>query len=486
MEALGELVAETRGELPPRIHGIAIDSRHVRSGYLFVAIRGENSSGEDFIGHALRNGATCLMLEAGASVPDGVPAIMVRDARAASGVAASAFYGNPGLEVPVVAVTGTNGKTTFTYLMESILKETGMVPGVIGTVDYRLGPKRWPSGLTTPDPVTLQRTMREMVDHGAGAIVMEASSHALEQKRPWGTHIRCAVFTNLTRDHLDYHRGMEAYFKAKQRLFLDYTPGVSVINVDDPYGRKLYSMARGEKISYALKNEAAIRPRELVIGLHGIDMAIELYGKTIEISSRLFGRFNACNILAATSAAFSLGVPAHAIQKGISMLESVPGRMERICPESRVLAFVDYAHTPDAVKRVLEEVRAMAPERVITVIGCGGERDTGKRPLMGSIATRLSDLTIFTSDNPRSEDPHKIIEDMLEEVRSDSVTPRGAYEVLADRKEAIFYGVSMAEPGDLIVVLGKGHEAYQLARGQKIPFDDRKVLKEALGERGPC
>ena len=515
LRALGDLLLERRGALPERIKGVSIDSRDVRPGFLFVAIRGEQKSGEEYVTQAIEKGASCIMIEGrtrpaspnGRSLSSptrfsafpfsGDRAIMiVTDAKKAAGIAASAFYGNPTLECPVVAVTGTNGKTTFTYLMEAILREAGLNPGIIGTVNYRMANKSWPSGLTTPDPVTLQRMLREMIEDGADAVVMEASSHALEQKRLWGSRIKCAVFTNMTRDHLDYHKTMDNYFLAKQRLFLDYRPDMSVFNIDDPYGHLLYLRARGKRISYSLIHEATIRPKDLVLDINGIDLVLDLYGKTLHISSRLFGRFNCYNILAALSASFSLGIPSSAIQNGVYQCQNIPGRMERISLDPSIYAFVDYAHTPDAVERVLREVKRLVPKgRVITVVGCGGDRDRGKRPLIGYVSTRLSDLTIFTSDNPRSEDPLNIIDDMLGGVHSDDVPyclprlstfPRKEYRVIVDREEAIRVSVAQARPGDVILVLGKGHEQYQLIDGRKNPFDDRKILKEALEENSLC
>ena len=496
LRTLGPLLIGVKGELPTHIKGIALDSRAVKKGFLFIAMKGEHTSGERFIEQALKKGATCIMVEKDGDKARQAPSVVVvEDIRKSAGIAASTFYGEPTAQVPVVAVTGTNGKTTFTYLMETILREAGLSPGVIGTVSYRLGEREWPSSLTTPDPVTLQKTMREMVTGGADIILIEASSHALAQKRLWGSRIKCAVFTNMTRDHLDYHKTMDNYFLAKQSLFLDYGPEISAFNIDDPYGHILYLRAKGKKITYSLEHEATINPTELLVDLNGIDMVLDLYGKSINISSRLLGRFNVYNILAAISASLCLGIPSSAIQKGIYECQYIPGRMERICEESPVIAFVDYAHTPDAVERVIREVKGFAPGRVITVIGCGGERDAGKRPLMGYIPTRLSDLTIFTSDNPRSEDPLKIIGDMLEGLRQEdvsiqlprlSILPQRPYKVIVDREEAIRSAINEAHPGDTVLVLGKGHETYQLIGGKKRYFDDRKIVKDSLKERGLC
>ncbi|OCC14748.1 UDP-N-acetylmuramoylalanyl-D-glutamate--2, 6-diaminopimelate ligase [Dissulfuribacter thermophilus] len=485
VRGLGDLVVSIHGELPPDIKGIAIDSRQVRQGYLFVAIRGERSSGEEYIEHAVRNGANMVILPEGAGIPKYISSILSRDTKACAGIAASLFYGNPTESCPVVAVTGTNGKTTFTYLMEAILKEAGLRPGVIGTVNYRLGSLSWPAPLTTPDPVTLQRTIREMITNGADSIIMEASSHALDQKRLWGSKIRCAVFTNMTRDHLDYHKTMDNYFLAKQSLFSDYCPEVSVFNIDDPYGKTMYLHSRGESITYAIDNEADIRPKKLNIDINGIYMAIDLYGKTVSITSELIGKFNVYNILAAVSAAISMEIPSHAIQMGIAKCRNIPGRMERVASDSSIMAFVDYAHTPDAVERILKEISLLGPRRVITVLGCGGDRDRGKRPLMGAIASRLSDIAVFTTDNPRSEDPLRIIDDMLHGV-SDRDRMRESIKVIPDREEAIFWAIEQAKTGDAVLVLGKGHETCQIIDNQKIYFDDRVILKRALEEKLSC
>lgn len=486
VRGLGDLVVSIHGELPEDIKGVAIDSRQVRQGYLFVAIRGERISGEEYIEQAVRNGAIMVILPEGAGIPQYIASILSRDTKACAGIAASLFYGIPTYNCPVVAVTGTNGKTTFTYLMEAILREAGLRPGVIGTVNYRLGSLSKPAPLTTPDPVTLQRTIREMIANGADSIIMEASSHALDQKRLWGSKIRCAVFTNMTRDHLDYHKTMENYFLAKQSLFSDYCPEVSVFNVDDPYGKTMYLHSRGETITYAIDNEADIRPKELNIDINGIYMTIDLYGKTVSFTSELIGKFNVYNILAAVSAAISMEIPSHAIQMGIAKCRKIPGRMERVATnDSSIMAFVDYAHTPDAVERILKEIGLLGPRRVICVLGCGGDRDRGKRPLMGAIASRLSDIAVFTTDNPRSEEPLRIIDDMLHGV-GQMDWMRESIKVIPDREEAIFWAVKQAKTGDAVLVLGKGHETCQIIDNQKVYFDDRVVLKRALEERLAC
>jgi len=495
LKSLGDLVLEVSEELPTGFKGVAIDSRAVEKDFLFIAIRGEKGSGEDFLDHAVGRGATCVMIpgDGESRKPRGsVPYIVARDTRAASGIAASLFYDNPTMDVPVIAVTGTNGKTTFTYLIESILSCAGWNPGVIGTVNYRLGRESRPSALTTPDPVTLQSTMRGMVDQGAGAIILEASSHALDQKRLWGSKIGCAVFTNMTRDHLDYHKTMDNYFLAKRRLFTDFWPGISIFNIDDPYGYLLYQDVSGRKMAFSLEDDSAIRPKRLSIGRNGIEMVLDLYGRAVPIESKLHGRFNAYNILAAVVTALGLGVSADAIRAGVYQCRHIPGRMERIHPGSGIMAFVDYAHTPDAVERILMEVKALSPKRIITVLGCGGDRDPGKRPMMGFIASRLSDVSIFTSDNPRSEDPVKIITDMLSGLNDPGDTllfqrlcdlSQGLVEVIPDRKDAIGLAAKMAQPGDAILVLGKGHETYQLIGNKRYPFDDRAILKRAIEEK---
>lgn len=493
LDALGPLLVSVEGELPKYINGIAIDSRKVKENFLFIVMKGEQTSGEKFIEEAIKKGATCIMAEKDptfqASVP---PLIKVKEIRKAAGITSSLFYGEPTTRIPLVAVTGTNGKTTFTYLMEAILRNAGLNPGIIGTVNYRLGDYKWPSSLTTPDPVTLQKTMMEMVSRGADIILVEASSHALAQNRLWGSRIKSAVFTNMSRDHLDYHKTMDQYFLAKQSLFLDYGPEISVINIDDPHGHMIYLNTKGEKITYSIQRRATVHPSKLVVNKNGIEMTVELYGKPLDISSRLFGTFNAYNILAAISTALSLGIPSSAIQEGISKCRYIPGRMERICEDSPVMAFVDYAHTPDAVERVLRQVREFALGRVITVIGCGGERDVGKRPLMGYLSTRLSDLTIFTTDNPRSEDPLKILGDMVDGVSGESISPhlsnlpKRSYKIIPDREEAIRSAIEEALPGDTVLVLGKGHETYQQIGDKKVFFDDRKVVRESLKEKGLC
>jgi UDP-N-acetylmuramoyl-L-alanyl-D-glutamate--2,6-diaminopimelate ligase len=410
---------------------------------------------------------------------------VVDDARLALALLAAAFYGNPSDDMQVVGITGTNGKTTTAYLIASIFDAAGIRCGLLGTVGYRIGHEIREATRTTPEAPEVQRLLREMVDRGCGACAMEVSSHALTLRRVDGMRFAAAVFTNLTRDHLDFHAGMDAYFQAKRRLF-EMLPNdaFSIINLDDPRGASLADSAP-RPVTYAINRPADIVPGPLSFALEGLTFDVRTPRGTVHVRSSLVGRPNVYNILAAVAAATALGLSFGAIEKGVAALRGVPGRFEVVSlAKDGVTVVVDYAHTDDALRNLLETARPLASGRLITVFGCGGDRDRTKRPLMGAVAGRLSDLIVVTSDNPRSEDPGRIMEEIRRGITPDTRRDT-AQRILsiADRRDAISKAIELARPGDLVLIAGKGHEKYQVVGNQVLPFDDVAVAREALGRR---
>ena len=481
-----------RGLVPdgdPRIDGlvtgIAYDSRAVQPGHVFVALRGQHADGLSFVPVAIERGATAVVAEGPAPEGTAVAWTMVKDARLALAVLAAEFYGHPSRELQVVGITGTNGKTTTAHLVASIFEAAGMSCGVLGTVAYRIGTQVLEATRTTPEAPDVQALLREMVARGCAAAAIEVSSHALSLRRVDETTFAAAVFTNLTRDHLDFHEDMESYFQAKRRLFdmlSRDTP--SVLNLDDPRGPALAEFL-GRPVTYAINRAADITPGPLSYSLDGLDFDVRTPRGALHVRSKLVGRPNVYNILAAVSTGVALGLPFDAIERGLRNLSGVPGRFELAsAPKDDVTVVVDYAHTDDALRNVLETVRPLARGRLITVFGCGGERDRPKRPLMGAVAGRLSDLIIVTSDNPRGEDPNRIIEEILRGITPD--TRRDSAQRLLtepDRRAAIAKAIALARPGDLVLIAGKGHEKYQMVGARALPFDDVAVAREALGKR---
>lgn len=472
------------------IAAIAFDSRLVKPGAIFFALRGVNADGARFAPQAIANGAIAVVAETAAPAGVSVPWIQVPNARAAMADAAAAFYRNPSEELALVGITGTNGKTTTSYVLASIFEAAGVKCGRIGTIGYQVGGREIDAARTTPEAPELQRMLRDMVTGGCGACVMEVSSHALALRRADSLRFAAGVFTNLTRDHLDFHGDMESYFVAKRRLFEILPDGaVGVINADDRRGADLVAAAR-RPVTYAIDAPADVRPGPLSFSLEGLAFDVRTPRGTLHVTSALVGRPNAYNILAAAAAAMALDLPFSAIERGISQLQHVPGRFQVVSGAADdVRVIVDYAHTDDALKNLLETARPLATARVITVFGCGGDRDRTKRPLMGAVAARLSDLVIVTSDNPRSEEPARIIE----EIQRGIVTPadrlgakgtKGTPSIaIVDRREAIERAIRDARPGDLVLIAGKGHEKYQVIGDRTLPFDDVEVARAALGRR---
>lgn len=466
------------------VRRLTADSRQVAPKTLFVALRGVHTDGHHFLGDALDRGATVLVVEEFPAAlqervqQTGCTVVQVPNSRQAFGLLASAYYGHPGRHLRLIGITGTNGKTTTSYIIESILQAAGKAVGVIGTVSYRLGTATLPASHTTPDALELHQLLAQMVEANLDYAVMEVSSHALDQERVWGCRFEAAVFTNLSRDHYDYHGTAEAYFAAKARLFQDLPAVWHVLNLDDAYGQRLLSMSRARLLTYGLEGEATCKPSAVHHALDGIRFTLSTTKGQLEITSPLVGRHNVYNLLAGIAVAIALDIDAEAITQGIAQLHRVPGRLERVEGGQDFAVFVDYAHTPDALEQVLQLVQAETTGRLITVFGCGGDRDPGKRPLMGQVATRLSDYTIITSDNPRTEDPQHIIDEIITGVHS-----AADYVALPDRQEAIAHAIAMAQPCDTVVIAGKGHEDYQILGQTRRHFDDCAVAQAALARR---
>ena len=457
---------------PVAVSGLAFDTRAVTPGALFFCVPGLTVDGHAFAGEAIERGAAALVVER--ELPLAVPQIVVGDAHEAMGLAADVFFDRPTSELDVVGVTGTNGKTTTTFLLFAALAASGRRPGLVGTIEGRVGGERRAFPGTTPAAIDLQHTFREMVDAGDRSCAIEASSHASQQRRLVGTRFAALVFTNLSQDHLDYHETMDSYFDAKRRLFVE--PDVddrrppAVVNVDDPWGVRLADELRvlgGELVTFGLEGD--VRAEAVEVGSTGSTFTVD----GLAFSTRLRGRFNVSNALGVVAAGRVLGLEDDAIRRGIEHVTGVPGRFEAVDEGQPFAVVVDYAHTPEGLANVLGEARVFAAGRVICVFGCGGDRDRGKRPLMGEIATRLGDLAVVPSDNPRSEDPNAIIDEI---VAGAAETP----EIEPDRAAAIELALDAAREGDVVVIAGKGHELGQEIAGRTIPFDDREVARDLL------
>jgi UDP-N-acetylmuramoyl-L-alanyl-D-glutamate--2,6-diaminopimelate ligase len=465
------------------VTGIEYDSRRVKPGTLFFAIQGAESDGHNFITSALESGAVGIVSERQA--PEGLTLRWVRVAkiRRALATAARAFYGNPDSHLSIIGITGTNGKTTTAFLIDSILRAAGLVTGLFGTIEYRVAARVLTAPNTTPESREILSYFSELVRADAKAAVMEVSSHALAQERVWGIHFSVAVFTNLTRDHLDYHKDFENYFAAKRRLFEGLgtsPPNLAVINCDDEWGVRLLELPYDRRITYGLASDAQVRAKQFSQGEGKTQATLITPVGRIEIESALIGQANLMNILAATATAVGLGVKPQAVRDGILNLVSVPGRFERIDEGQPFLVIVDYAHTDDALHNVLKTARELTRNCLIVVFGCGGDRDRAKRPLMGEVAGSLSDLPVLTSDNPRSEDPLLIMND----VRVGLQRTGKAYLTEVDRAIAIRRAIEQAREGDVVVLAGKGHETSQIFRDHTERFDDRLVARQILRELG--
>ncbi|MBI4889498.1 MAG: UDP-N-acetylmuramoyl-L-alanyl-D-glutamate--2,6-diaminopimelate ligase [Acidobacteria bacterium] len=465
------------------IEDLEYDSRKVKPGDGFFAFSGARTDGRQFAQEALLRGAVAVFSENEAPAGFEGPWIRVEHARRTMAAMSRRLYGAPDASLAVTGVTGTNGKTTTVFALDSMLRHAGRTTGMVGTILYRVAGKELPAVNTTPDSLDLMRLMDTVRKAGGTHFSFEASSHALALERVSGISFAAAVFTNLTRDHLDFHGTMEEYFEAKQRLFDGAggpPPRVAVINADDEWGRKLRTHPGTERLSYGLRNGAALRATEISAGFDGIRFTIEHAGGRQRIESRLCGLINVYNLTAAFGAGLAVGLSAEEAAAGVAAGEAVPGRFERIDEGQPFLVAVDYAHTDDALKNTISVARALKPKRVITLFGCGGDRDRAKRPLMGQAAAELSDYVVVTSDNPRSEDPLAIINDALVGVRR-TETP---HTVEPDREKAIRKALAEAAPGDVVLLAGKGHETYQVLRDKTIAFDDRAVARQILRSYG--
>ena len=495
-------ILKRTGDLSGAVSGICYDSRQCGENSLFVAIAGLVSDGHDYIPEAIRRGARVIVHEKPYSPGPGIAAVQVSESRRALGILGKNIYGDPSSRLCLVGVVGTNGKTTVTYLLESIFSAAGWSAGVLGTVNYRYGGKVLASPHTTPESLEMHRILREMADDGVSHVVAEVSSHSLDLRRVDDCAFDLGIFTNLTQDHLDYHKTMDNYFVAKQRFFREVLPSGKksagprmAVNGDDPWGRRLLAEVDLPALSYGVDLPCDVRARDVGLSLGGIRAAVETAAGRFQVSSPLVGRFNLYNALAAVTAATALGVPEEAIRRGIAAMKQVPGRLEKIGGPGDPQVFVDYAHTEDALKRVLQNLSGFKKEgRLLTVFGCGGDRDRGKRPRMGRAAAELSDLLLLTSDNPRTEEPMEIIRQIESGIPSEVMrkvppnefagrTPGRHYSVVPDRAAAIAKIIACAGPSDMVLIAGKGHEDYQILGNRRIAFDDRLVAGSALAGR---
>jgi UDP-N-acetylmuramoyl-L-alanyl-D-glutamate--2,6-diaminopimelate ligase len=467
------------------IRQVACDSRKVLPRALFFALHGAKADGNTFIRDAVSRGAAAIASEeaAPAAIPSSVPWIQVRQARKALAVAAANFFSHPAASLQLVAVTGTNGKTTTTSLIDAIVKASGAKTGLFGTIAYHTPLGEYPAPNTTPESVDLQGFLAEIRDAGGKFGVLEASSHSLAMDRLWGCHFATAVFTNLTREHMDYHKTFEDYFAAKKRLFEGTgagAPEVAVLNTDDEYGNRLTGLAK-KTVTYGLESDADITTKKFQLTFNGLTFTAQTPNGKVQVASPLVGRINVYNILAAIGAAQALGLSNEVIEAGIRSLESVSGRFQRIDLGQPYFVVVDYAHTDDALENLIRTARELNPKgRIITLFGCGGGKDRTKRPVMGEVTGRLSDLTILSSDNPRTEDPLKIISDIIVGLQKTA----GKYLIEPDREKAIGVAMDEARAGDIILLAGKGHENYQILADRTLEFDDRDMARRALRERG--
>jgi UDP-N-acetylmuramoyl-L-alanyl-D-glutamate--2,6-diaminopimelate ligase len=474
-------VRQVIGPLDRPVESIAYDSRRVQRNSMFVALRGEQTDGHAFIDQAIEKGASVIVAEREEKNPR-VTCVVVENTRAALADFSANFYRQPARKLKLAAVTGTNGKTTTTFLIKHICESAGLRCGLVGTVRYEIGERILPAIRTTPESLDLQELLAQIVNAGCKAAAMEVSSHALAQERTRGLEWNVAVFTNLTQDHLDFHRTMENYFHAKAKLFAGLanqkkkrTP-VAVVNIDDRYGQQLLDKIdrRIAVITYGMAVRADFRASNYRGDFSGISYQLDARGKSYLVRLPLIGRFNVTNSLAALAAASALGVNLRGAVFSLAKSPQVPGRLELVSAKRQFQVFVDYAHTPDALANVLKTLRELQPRRLMAVFGCGGDRDRQKRPLMGQIADQLADYSIITSDNPRKEDPGAIIAEIEKGFRSNR------YEKILDRTQAIDRAVALAKPRDIVLIAGKGHESYQEFADYTVPFDDIQVARRAI------
>lgn len=468
------------------INNIQYDSRKIQKNDCFVAIKGTKNDGHNFIQNAVSQGAKVIIVQDDTIIPDSfcmhnaIVKIVVPETRKALAIISSNYYNNPSEKLKMIGVTGTNGKTTTTHLIKSILESAGAKVGLVGTIEYKIGKENIPALHTTPESLELNELFNLMLKDGCSYVVMEVSSHALSQSRVDGIEYDAAIFTNLTQDHLDYHGSMEKYFEAKKILFTQIkSNGYAVINNDDRHSSALHDVIKSKSITYGITSAADVRVKDIKYNLKGTTLTITTKKDNFTFLTPLIGRFNIYNILAAFSTGYALGIPHEQIIDGITNVKTVRGRFERIESSKGWTVIIDYAHTPDALENCLRTIQEIMPQqnrgRIVTVFGAGGDRDKSKRPLMGQIAGVYSDIVIVTSDNPRSENPEKIIDDIIQ-----GITRRASVLREVDRRLAIEKAISCAQRGDIILIAGKGHEDYQIIGQEKIYFSDREIVENLL------
>ncbi|HBM74362.1 MAG TPA: UDP-N-acetylmuramoyl-L-alanyl-D-glutamate--2,6-diaminopimelate ligase [Clostridiaceae bacterium] len=466
-----------KGNIDSEITGIAYDSRSVDEGYAFVCIKGFKTDGHNYINDAVSKGARVVVVESDVEIPKGITALKVHDTREALALMSAAYYGFPSRSMKLIGVTGTNGKTTTTYLIKSILEQNGYKVSLIGTISNIIDGKAIEAKRTTPESSDLQEMFSQMRDVSTDYCVMEVSSHSLALKRVEGCFFNVGIFTNLTRDHLDFHKTFENYLNAKMKLFKQ--SAVAAVNLDDNYSNEVLSRITTPVIGYSEEDKGDVKASDVEVNSKYTSFTLRYKGESIKIKLTLPGRFNVYNALAAASACIAEGVHLNVIKQGLENVKSVAGRSEVIDSGRGFTIIIDYAHTPDGLKNILKTIREYAKAKVITVFGCGGDRDKTKRPEMGEIAGKLSDFCFVTSDNPRTEDPEAIINDILPGIKKTSAP----YEVVTDRKEAIKRSINKAERGDVVLIAGKGHETYQVLNNRTIHFDEREIINEILNDK---
>ncbi len=476
------LPATIAGDDSLEITGLTADSRQVQPGYLFVCLTGYTVDGHLYAAQAVQKGAVAVLSEKDLDVPATI--VKVPDTRRAMAMLADRFYGSPTRELKLIGVTGTNGKTTTTHLIDKILRDQSKETGLIGTIHMRIGEVTEEVKNTTPDALDLQKSFRRMRDVNTEYAIIEVSSHALEMGRVRGCNVHTAVFTNLTQDHLDYHKTMENYRYAKSLLFSQlgnsYDPDrlkTAVLNADDEASELFATVTPARVITYGIDRAADVHATDIEITSKGTSFTVQTFAGSVKMDLKLMGKFNVYNALAATAVGLAEGVSLEAIKDSLEAVAGVNGRFESVDAGQPFAVLVDYSHTPDSLENALITVKEFAKQRIFCIVGCGGDRDRTKRPIMAQIATKYADRTVLTSDNPRSEEPQAIIDDMLAGL---SEVAQDRYTAVADRREAIHYAVSQAKPGDVILIAGKGHETYQIIKDQVLPFDDREVAREAI------
>jgi len=469
-----------RGNADINILGIEHDSRKIQNGYMFIAIKGFTVDGHKFVNEAINNGAVCIVVEQDVNIEKDVTIVKVKDTTEALARISSIFYEEPSKKINLIGVTGTNGKTTTTYIIKKILEEHKIKNAIIGTLGSIINNKRIDNKNTTPDSLTLQRYLKTMVDADIEFCIMEVSSHALDLKRVKYIDYQVGIFTNLTEDHLDYHLTMEKYYKSKLKLF-NITKKCNIINYDDPYGRRMLKDIKNDvpSITYGLNDSCDVIAKDIVYHSNGVDFILHTPKGSTPISMKLLGEFNVYNVLAAASCGIAFNLELPLIKKAIESFNGIKGRLELIPLKNKDFnVIIDYAHTPDGLKKVLTTIKQFAQGRVVVLFGAGGNRDREKRPLMGEVASKFADFLIVTSDNPRYEDPDKIINDILVGVKRG----KAKYIAITDRKEAIKYALENAKPKDTILLAGKGHETYTIIKDELIPFDEYKIVLDILNE----